>query len=106
MAGLREVFEGLKDRAAAPPAMKGVTAVYQFVLDGEEGGNYLVRFTDGAGVVDEGRDTAPDVTISMTAADFRDLAAGRLNSTTAFLSGRLKVEGDIGLAMKLQSILG
>ena len=42
----------------------------------------------------------------MTAADFVEMMNGNLNAQMAFMSGKLKVAGDMGLALKLQSILG
>ncbi|NLA04878.1 MAG: SCP2 sterol-binding domain-containing protein, partial [Firmicutes bacterium] len=38
--------------------------------------------------------------------DFGSLLDGKLNATSAFMAGKLKVKGDMGLAMKLQSLLG
>ena len=50
-------------------------------------------------------DKAADCTIKMEFADFADLINGKLDGMTAFMTGKLKIEGDMGVAMKLQSIL-
>jgi len=50
-------------------------------------------------------DTPADVTLSADLATFRGLFDGTLNATAAFMSGRLRVEGDMGLAMKLAGAL-
>ena len=50
-------------------------------------------------------DKAADCTIKMDFADFADLIGGKLDGMTAFMTGKLKIEGDMGVAMKLQSIL-
>jgi putative sterol carrier protein len=50
-------------------------------------------------------DKAADCTIKMEFADFDDLINGKLDGMTAFMTGKLKIEGDMGVAMKLQSIL-
>ncbi len=50
-------------------------------------------------------DTAADCTIKMDFSDFADLIEGKLDGMTAFMTGKLKIEGDMGVAMKLQSIL-
>jgi putative sterol carrier protein len=42
----------------------------------------------------------------MTASDFVDMINGKLNGQMAFMTGKLKVAGDMGLAMKLQTLLG
>jgi putative sterol carrier protein len=50
-------------------------------------------------------DKAADCTIKMDFGDFADLIGGKLDGMTAFMTGKLKIEGDMGVAMKLQSIL-
>ena len=50
-------------------------------------------------------DKAADCTIKMDFSDFSDLIGGKLDGMTAFMTGKLKIEGDMGVAMKLQSIL-
>ena len=42
----------------------------------------------------------------MAAEDFLKLAEGKLNPTSAFMSGKLKIKGDMSLALKLQSLIG
>ena len=50
-------------------------------------------------------DNAADCTIKMDFSDFADLIGGKLDGMSAFMTGKLKIEGDMGVAMKLQSIL-
>ncbi len=50
-------------------------------------------------------DGAADCTIKMSLSDLTDLVGGKLDGMTAFMTGKLKIEGDMGVAMKLQSIL-
>ncbi|SKA20975.1 Putative sterol carrier protein [Enhydrobacter aerosaccus] len=50
-------------------------------------------------------DKDADCTIKMDFSDFADLIGGKLDGMTAFMTGKLKIEGDMGVAMKLQSIL-
>lgn len=50
-------------------------------------------------------DKAADCTIKMDFSDFADLIGGKLDGMTAFMTGKLKIEGDMGVAMKLQTIL-
>ncbi len=95
-----------KIEAADPEKMKGVSAVYQFDLTGDNGGVFHVAVDDGkANVVEEEHDN-PNITITMAADDFDAMLDGKLNATSAFMAGKLKVKGDMSLAMKLQSLLG
>ena len=74
-----------------------------------------VKFATDQGVVHiDGNQPPPDVTnddkpadctIKMDFSDFADLIGGKLDGMTAFMTGKLKIEGDMGVAMKLQSIL-
>ena len=50
-------------------------------------------------------DKAADCTLNMAFSDFDDMINGKLDGMTAFMTGKLKIEGDMGVAMKLQSIL-
>jgi putative sterol carrier protein len=50
-------------------------------------------------------DKAADCTLKMDFNDFADMIGGKLDGMTAFMTGKLKIEGDMGVAMKLQSIL-
>ena len=73
----------------------------KFEIEGE--GAIIV---DGAGVrVAEDGDEA-DVTMTADADTFQEILAGDLNPTAAFMSGKLKLDGDMGTAMKLGSALG
>ena len=76
------------------------------VLDGSakfeiEGEGALI--IDGDGV--RASDDDADVTLTADAELFQDILSGDVNPTSAFMSGRLKVDGDMGMAMKLGSIL-
>jgi putative sterol carrier protein len=62
-----------------------------------------VRVANGAVTVDEG-DTGGDCTISASAEVFERIVSGEQNPTAAYMSGKLKVKGDMGAAMKLQKL--
>ncbi len=77
-------------------------------------GNSVKFSTDQGVVYIDGNQTPPvvtnddkdaDCTIKMDFSDFSDLIGGKLDGMTAFMTGKLKIEGDMGVAMKLQSIL-
>jgi len=73
----------------------------KFVIDGE--GAVMV---DGAGVREATDSDEADVTMTADADTFQDILSGALNPTAAFMSGKLKLDGDMGTAMKLGSALG
>jgi len=80
----------------------GLDATVKFVL-GENG----VIFIDGASrpITVSNEDKAAECTIKMALEDFQSMIDGELDSTTAFMMGKLKVEGSMGLAMKLAQLL-
>jgi putative sterol carrier protein len=79
--------------------------IYQFCLTGEGGGDFYFRGVDGKGVITEGLADSPNLTVTMSAVDFTEMLSGTLSPTAAFMSGKLKVKGDMMLAMKLQGVL-
>ena len=76
----------------------GIDGVIKFVLAGE--GSIIV---DADGVRES--DANADVTLTADPDVFREMMEGNLNPTTAFMTGRLSVDGDMGLAMRLSSLL-
>ncbi len=76
----------------------GFDGVAKFVIEGE--GALMV---DGAGA--RAGDEEAEVTLSASQEVFEALLAGELNPTTAFMTGKLSVDGDMGAAMKLGAAL-
>jgi putative sterol carrier protein len=96
-------FETLKDRFVATAA-KGTKAVFQFELAGETGGTYHVAVDNDSMTWEKAAHAAPSVTIKMAAEDFVKMVNGKLNGQMAFMTGKMKIAGQIPLAMKMQSI--
>jgi putative sterol carrier protein len=86
-------------RLAEKMGGKGFDGTAKFVISGE--GALMI---DGSGV--HAGDAEADVTLTASAAVFQALLDGDLNPAGAFMSGKLSVEGDMGLAMRLGSVLG
>jgi putative sterol carrier protein len=96
---VREFFAQLPARAQGRTA--GVNSSYVFAVDGA--GTWTVRVTDEGVSVDEG-DAGGDCTISTSAETFERIVRGEQNPTSAYMTGKLKVKGDLGAALKLQKL--
>jgi len=97
----RLAFFGIEDGIFEPR-----DAVQPVDLTGDGGGKWYVDLTQSPGKVGSGSIDTPGVTITMTAADFTAGVNGKLNWQMAFMQGKLKIKGDMSLALKLQQILG
>jgi putative sterol carrier protein len=96
----REFFETLPSRVT-PDRIEGMNNTYVFDIDGA--GTWMVAIADGTITVTEGAGDA-DCTFSATEETFEKIASGEQNATTAYMTGKLKIKGDMGAAMKLQKI--
>jgi putative sterol carrier protein len=85
-------------------AARGLKAVYEFDLAGEGGGKWQVIIDNDHCEVREGAHLPPNITISMTAQDYVDMTTGKLNGQVAFMSRKLRIAGDMGLALRMQSL--
>ena len=101
----QEVFDKLPGRVEAA-ALNGMNAKVQFDLSGEGGGNWVVSIADGRVTTEKGSTPDPNVTASMSAADYVAMVNGELNPMNAFMTGKIRIKGDMALMMKLQSLLG
>jgi putative sterol carrier protein len=96
----REFFEGLESRVDSSKTA-GVNNSYLFDIEGA--GQWLVSVNDGAVSVTEGGGDA-DTTISTSEDTMMAVVRGEQNPTTAYMTGKLKIKGDMGAAMKLQKL--
>jgi putative sterol carrier protein len=93
----RKMIEENKAQASAP------NAIYKFVLNGDGGGTFLINLKDNPGVTEA--DGPAQCTVGMSVGDFIDMVERRVDSRMLFFSGKVKVEGDMGLALKLKKLL-
>jgi putative sterol carrier protein len=97
---VRSFFEGLPTRA---DTSKTAGMNNSYVFDVEGAGQWTVRVVDGSVSVEEGVQDA-DTTISASSETVEKIVAGEQNPTTAYMTGKLKIKGDMGAAMKLQKL--
>lgn len=88
-----------------PEHIKGMATTYGFELSGEDGGSYGLTIVNGEAKVSTGVLEEADCTLSMSEKDFKKLLVGKLNATASYMMGKLKVNGSLGLALKLESLL-
>lgn len=100
---IKEYFDTLPQRFQSAAA-NGVRAVFQFELAGPGGGTFSVSVDGPTLAVNDSAHAAPNVTLQMTADDYIQLANGKLNGPMAFAAGKMKVSGDMMLAMKMQTL--
>jgi putative sterol carrier protein len=99
----QEIFDQMSANVNADAA-KGLNSTIQFNLSGDNGGQWHVAIKDGKADVATGTAASPNMTLSMTSQDYVDMVMGKLNGQMAFMSGKLKISGDMGLAMKMQNL--
>jgi putative sterol carrier protein len=97
---VQEFFANLATRAD-PSKTAGMSNSYVFDIEGA--GQWKVDVDDGTVSVTEGGGDA-DVTISASEETFEKIVAGEQNPTSAYMTGKLKIKGDMGAAMKLQKL--
>lgn len=98
----RAFFDDLRARADASRAA-GLNAAYRFDIAGA--GSWRVEVHDGTVSVEESREPA-DCVIATDERTFLGVASGEQNPMGAYMTGKIKVEGDLGLALRLRELLG
>jgi putative sterol carrier protein len=96
----QDFFDTLESRADESK-LAGMNNSYLFDIEGE--GQWLVSVADGKLSVAQGGGDA-DATITTSGDTFEKIVAGEQNPTTAYMTGKLKIKGDMGAAMKLQKL--
>lgn len=103
MPTVKESFDAMPSRFRADRATS-TSAVIQYDVSGEGGGTWNAVIKDGTCTVTPGAASSPNLTLQVAAQDWLDMLSGKQSGQMLFMSGKLKVKGDMGLAMKLGSM--
>ena len=88
-----------------PEKAGSTNATIQFDLSGDGGGKWWVRIHDGKAESGKGDPGEPaNLTLLADAHDWVKIMTGQLDGTAAFMQGKLKIKGDMGLAIKMQTL--
>jgi putative sterol carrier protein len=98
-----QVFEQMPAYFQADKA-GATTATIAFDLSGEQAGKYWLKVHDGTAETGKGEVENPNLTLLADARDFIKITYGQLDPTAAFMQGKLKIKGDMGLALKFQTM--
>ncbi|XP_054882461.1 hydroxysteroid dehydrogenase-like protein 2 isoform X2 [Poeciliopsis prolifica] len=87
--------------------VKATQGVYRFDLSGDHSGVWFLDLKSGSGSTGPGEPPAKaDVVMTMDSGDFTKMFAGQLKPTMAFMTGKLRIKGDMTLAIKLEKLMG
>lgn len=100
---IEELFKKLPG-AFIPEKAGDMDAVIQFVLTGEEASDWYVVIKDSKVTVEKGMHDAPTMTLSADSQDYKDIVTGRMKPMNAFMQGKVKLQGNLNLAMKFAEI--
>jgi putative sterol carrier protein len=97
-----QVFEEIrKGLASDPSAASKIGGIFHFIVSGK---SWTLDAKNGSGSVKQGEPAQADCTITMAEPDFISLMTGKANGQNLFMQGKLKIKGNMGLAMKLDKI--
>jgi putative sterol carrier protein len=100
---LDRIFEGMEERFQ-PDKAQGVDATVQFVVtDEDDEYAYAVKISNGSCQIEKGRVDAPKVTIKTDIVSFSKLVAGQVQGPQLFMSGKLKVSGDLMFSARIMN---
>ncbi len=100
---IQEIFEKMPE-AFRPEIAGTLKATIQLNLSGKGGGPWAIKIAGGEISVAEEHANSPDLTLAMAASDYVDISHGQVNPMNLFMAGKIKLEGDMGLALKFQDL--
>ncbi len=101
MSDTQAMFEEMVGRFSSSAA-NGLDVVFQYKLD--EGDAYFAAISEGNCALEKGEHDEPSVVLLMDNQTFSEVLSGETNGMQAFMSGRIRAEGDIMLATRLEAL--
>ncbi|XP_036891614.1 hydroxysteroid dehydrogenase-like protein 2 [Sturnira hondurensis] len=102
---VEETFRVVKN-SLSDDIVKATQAIYKFELSGEDGGTWFLDLKNKSGNAGYGEPPVQaDVVMNMSTEDFVKMFSGALKPTMAFMSGKLKIKGNMALAIKLEKLM-
>jgi putative sterol carrier protein len=100
----REIFDNiLPDRLESNEEVEDIDSIYQFNIDDD---TWSIDFTKDSDFVSEGASDDSDVEIDVSEDDFLGMWTGEKSGQQLFMMGKISVDGDMSLALKLQKFIG
>ena len=105
MAGIkvRPLILGMPTRFDAQKAT-GLEATIQFLISGQDSGNFVLHINNGICTASEGLEESPTLTLRMSSETYIGMAIGKLKGPQAFFMRKLQFEGETKLLMKMHSL--
>jgi len=101
MSDLQTIFNEMEQRFNAAAAA-GVESVFQYAIDDE--GHWFVSVADGNCTIEQGQHDDPTVTLAMDATTLQEVMSGETDGMQAFMTGRIRADGNIMEATKLATL--
>ena len=98
----KEFFEKVLPKRFKPDKALGIDVTVQVNITGSNGGDWVVTIKNQKLEVKEGTHPAPTLELNMAETDYMDLINGKMSGEKAFITGKLRFKGNIGLALRLK----
>ena len=98
----KEFFEEVLPRRFKPDKAGGIDVTVQVNITGPNGGDWVVTIKNQKLEAKEGTHPSPTLELDMAETDYMDLINGKMSGEKAFITGKLRFKGNIGLALRLK----